>query len=90
MHCGFIGFISLKFQKNLTVLEHTIEKLDIAIAYFVEKYMKNIIRGAKIPPPPIPEIAHNMLIANKKAVPPISNPPKPKSVLCTQIELVLF
>jgi hypothetical protein len=52
--------------------------------------MKNIIRGAKIPPPPIPEIAHNMLIANKKAVPPISNPPKPKSVLCTQIELVLF
>ena len=52
--------------------------------------MKNIMRGAKIPPPPIPEIAHNILIANKKAVPPISNPPKPKSALCIHIELVIL
>lgn len=55
------------------MLEVTIAKLDNAIASFAEKYMKNIIRGALIPPPPIPEMAHRTLIKITMTVPPISN-----------------
>ena len=48
------GFLTLKLKKNLAKVEHMIEKLDIAIAGFIEKLKKTITSGMAIPPPPIP------------------------------------
>jgi hypothetical protein len=66
VHELFSGWRSLKLKKNLVIVESMMEKLETAIAGFMENPKKYITMGIAIPPPPMPAtLLKSMNIANK-------------------------
>jgi hypothetical protein len=79
---GFSGCLSLKLKKNRANVEHIIEKLEIAIAGFIEKLKNTITKGIATPPPPIPPTLLRSMTNAKTNEPTISRGSIGNSGLC--------
>lgn len=62
----------MKLKKKRARVEHMIEKLEMAMAGFIEKLKKTITNGIATPPPPIPPTLLSSMTSAKTKEPAIS------------------